>query len=339
MPHPIVDEVPPSPGGLAHGWGHVQAFKVDDQSAEVCCASAQEARHQPQLSASCACALVVLTAFICPGQEMLKMLQLATPNGSPEVTPRQNHGQEGGSNTQSTVHSSASLRTAAEMHSGSSDDSSDSDDESFVSSQHAIKARSVRSAQKGGPVTSMSSRGSRPNAPSFSSLPANGDTPVPSLLIEYEQTSKSSPRHACVLLSRWRGVFEPRKGGPTLLHHKRRMMREPRRVAPTSPRRTMAPSSLFVTMGLSPPNTPTFARKPGTPQQLQLTLANTSWQEALLHKLEDIKMDQSLANDTLMSAPSPLPRSCCASAKCTHTCRHANTCPMLLAVNLTKIVV
>jgi hypothetical protein len=123
---------------------------------------------------------------------MLKMLQLPTPNGSPEATPRQNHGQEGGSNTQSTVHSSAALRTAAEMHSGCSDDeddSSDSDDESFVSSQHAIKARSVRSAQKGGPVTTMSSRGSRPNAPSFSSvradapaLPANGDTPVPSLL-------------------------------------------------------------------------------------------------------------------------------------------------------------
>jgi hypothetical protein len=185
MPHPIVDECPPSPEGLAHGWGHVQAFKVDDQSAEVCCASAQDARNQPQPSASCACALVVLTAFFCPGQEMLKMLQLPTPNGTPEATPRQNHGQEGGSNTQSTVHPSASLRTAAEMHSGSSDDSSsDSDDESFVSSQHAIKARSVRSAQKGGPVTSMSSRGSRPNAPSFSSVPANGDTPVPSLLIE-----------------------------------------------------------------------------------------------------------------------------------------------------------
>jgi hypothetical protein len=78
-------------------------------------------------------------------------------------------------------------------------------------------------------------------------------------------------------------------------------------------------------MGLSPPNTPTFARKPGTPQQLQLTLVNTSWQEALLHKLEDIKMDQSLANDTLMSAPSPLPRSCCASEKYTNTLAGAQT--------------
>lgn len=109
------------------------------------------------------------------------MLHLPTPNGSPEATPRQNQGQEGGSNTQTTVNSSAALRTAAEMHSGCSDDeddSSDSDDESFVSSQHAIKARSVRSAQKGGPVTSMSSRGSRKNEECLSSGPDNGDTPV-----------------------------------------------------------------------------------------------------------------------------------------------------------------
>ena len=46
------------------------------------------------------------------------------------------------------------------------DDSSDSADESFVSSQHAIKARSVRSAQKGGPVTSMSSRRGDASMPS-----------------------------------------------------------------------------------------------------------------------------------------------------------------------------
>jgi len=164
-------------------------------------------------------AIIDLTGAIAPEQEMLKMLQLPTPSETeaetPDATPRHQHGQEGRCNTESTVHFPRTQRTPDARHSWGSDDeddSSDSDDESFVSSQHAIKARSVKSAQKGGPVTSMSSRASRQNT--ISAGAANGSSAV--LVAAYVcaiariirpymrdyETAEMPPRHAYILLSR-----------------------------------------------------------------------------------------------------------------------------------------
>lgn len=192
MPHAISGGSPGRRGAqhqAAGGWGHVQAFRVDDQSAQVWVqarrlhARAFSASRCAPRCAPCPSAVVALTGSTAHEQEMLKILQLPTPSEteteSPEMTPRRQRGQDGRCNSESTVRFPQALRTEEARHSGCSDeedDSSDSDDESFVSSQYAIKARSVKSAQKGGPVTSMSSRASRQNAVSAGA--AHGDSPV-----------------------------------------------------------------------------------------------------------------------------------------------------------------
>ena len=103
-----------------------------------------------------------------------KKVHLSASPDSPQQSPRQHQStavdrslpntEVPSISTQSTPKCGADFREAqrraAKLHSDEDDDdeSSDSDSEKFVSSQNAIRARSVSSAHKGGPVTSMSSR-------------------------------------------------------------------------------------------------------------------------------------------------------------------------------------